>query len=74
MDNRVKRYITESYKYYITYEENSISDSEYDYLCQELLAEWDTLSTEDQSMLDQDNLKAGTGFDIPMSVYDKLKG
>jgi len=69
MNKLVKQYLEESYKYYITYEENSISDMEYDYLCKQILEGYKELSPQDKALVSVDSLEAGTGFDITPSTY-----
>jgi hypothetical protein len=46
-----------------------MSDYEYDMLCKWLYDNFDSLSEEDQSVLDEDALKAGTGYQISKDIY-----
>lgn len=72
ISKEVKQYFEESYKYYITFEGNDISDYAYDYLCKSLLKKFDNLSEYEQSILDKELLQAGSGYSIPMNTYEEL--
>ena len=69
MNKLVKKYLQESYRYYVTYEDNDITDMEYDYLCKEILDGYEALSPSDKGLVSVDSLKAGTGYDISRNVY-----
>lgn len=67
-----KKYFEESYKYYVLYTDNSISDNEYDMLCLDLLNNFDKVPEEYSNYLDKELLKAGSGYSIPLSTYSEL--
>jgi hypothetical protein len=69
VSDKVFKYLKASYQYYIRYEDTGMSDYEYDMLCQWLYDNFDSLSEEDQSVLDEDALKAGTGYQISKDIY-----
>ena len=64
-------YFEESYKYYITYEPNSISDAEFDGICKVLYDNFNSIPTNYREILDKDSLSAGTGFSITREHYKK---
>ena len=53
-----------SYLYYKGYEGTPWSDTEYDYNCKELLENWDTFEHDHKKLIDKDDLKAGSLFQI----------
>lgn len=67
--DKVTKYLVCSYLYYIKYDTCPISDLEYDTLCRELLAEFDTIEHELKYLLDKDSLRAGTGYQIGDQHY-----
>jgi hypothetical protein len=69
VSDKVFKYLKASYQYYIKYEDTGMSDYEYDMLCKWLYDNFDSLSEEDQSVLDKDALKAGTGYQISKDIY-----
>jgi len=69
---KAQQYFEESHKYYITYEDCSLTDMEYDYLCLELSKNFDKIPDEYRKHMDIDSLTAGTGFDIKLSTYKEL--
>ena len=72
LSKNVETYFQESYKYYITFEDNLISDGEYDYICFDLLENWKELNKTEKRLLVKDALAAGTGFDISMETYKEV--
>ena len=72
LEKLAQTYFEESYRYYITYEDNNISDSEFDYICKVLADNFEDIPDKYKEHLDLDSLKAGTGFSIPMKVYCQL--
>jgi NAD-dependent DNA ligase len=69
LSHKEQQYLRESYIYYIEYGDNNISDHEFDQLCRQLVAEYDTLAPEFTARVSIDSLRAGTGFDISMETY-----
>jgi hypothetical protein len=65
----VWKYLLNSYLYYIKYEDTFMTDEAYDILCNRLYKDFDNLPDNEQDMLSRDSLSAGTGYDIPLSVY-----
>lgn len=65
-------YFEESYKYYVLYTDNSISDGEYDMICRKLLLEFDDIPVGYRTRLDKELLSAGSGYSIPREVYQSL--
>ncbi len=72
LDKDVYQYFLQSYKYYITFEDNDITDAQFDILCHKLSKKYLELTDLEQSLLDPDSLAAGTGYDIPMEVYKQV--
>jgi len=68
----VQTYFLESYRYYVTYEPNDISDHEYDMLCRAILFELPYYPDEVAQYLDEELLKAGSGFSISLKTYQEL--
>jgi NAD-dependent DNA ligase len=67
----VMLYFRESYKYYVSYEDNDISDAHYDQLCHRLLQLYPDMAPELKELLDPDLLSAGSGYSISMDTYRK---
>lgn len=68
----VFQYFLQSYKYYVAFEENDITDAQFDILCHRLLKGYEYLTDIEQSLLDKESLAAGTGFDISMETYKQV--
>ena len=72
ISDNVMKYFTASYQYYITYDDTGMLDFEYDMLCKHLHDNFDSLTSDEQSVLSKESLSAGTGFDISLDVYKKV--
>lgn len=59
----IKEYLIHSYLYYIQ-NESIISDAEYDTLCRQLDANWNTHQSVWKKYVSRADLKAGTGFTL----------
>ena len=59
----VPYYLMYSYAYYKE-NESLISDTEYDYICKQIIEKWDNITHWHKSLLTLAALKAGTGYDI----------
>lgn len=70
----VYKYFSNSYRYYITFEDTDLTDHQFDRLCEKLYKEYYDLSDYEQSLLDVDSLKSGTGYDIPINIYKEVLG
>ena len=72
MDN-VTKYLVHSYLYYILYD-SVISDCVFDALCRDMLNNFDSLESPYMHLIEEDALRAGTGYQIPASEYpDEIK-
>ena len=59
----IEDYLIHSYLYY-KLNESIISDTEYDALCKNLLADWDNISNKYKHLVSPGDLLAGTGYSI----------
>lgn len=63
-------YLMASYLYYYAPEEKPImSDAEYDKLAKYILKNWDVIEHKHKHLIDKDDLKAGTAFNIKLYDY-----
>lgn len=69
LSEKVYKYLDASYKYYIQYTDTGMTDYEYDMLCKWLYSNYDSLTEEEQMMVNKDSLMAGTGYDIKLNTY-----
>jgi hypothetical protein len=74
LPHEVQRYFVESYKYYVSFEPNDMTDEMYDVLCQRI---WKKLQDgeypyEVAVLLDADLLSAGSGYSISFATYQEL--
>lgn len=63
-NTKFEQYVKASYRYYEAYEDTGISDSEFDYLCRDLLEHWEEVTHPDKHLADEAALSAGTGFQM----------
>ena len=66
--DQVTQYLVHSYLDYIMYEA-VIPDYEYDALCRDMLNNFDLLESPYMHLIEEDALRAGTGYQIPASKY-----
>lgn len=66
IDKLCRWYAIHSSLYY-QYDNPVISDYEFDLICRRLLENYDSITDEWKEFIKEDNLKAGTGYDIPFA-------
>lgn len=64
-------YLMASYLYYCLDQDTPWSDSQYDFVCKRLLAEWDSITHKLKGVCSRDLLEAGSGFTIKAHEYPR---